>query len=112
EADMLTQGDWKRLEDLFHLACEKPVEQREAFAREQAGDHPELLNELLVMLAMESSATAAVREPLREIGEALESSDPVALQPGARFGPWQVDRLIGTGGMGQVYLGHRADGAY
>src|SRR5690606_40088966 len=52
------------------------------------------------------------REPLRESGEALDSSDPVALQPDARFGPWQVDRLIGTGGMGQVYLGHRADGAY
>ncbi|MEZ5545689.1 MAG: serine/threonine-protein kinase [Lysobacteraceae bacterium] len=109
---MLSQGDWKRLEDLFHLACEKPPEQREAFAREQAWDHLELLDELLAMLAMESSATAAVHEPLRNIGNALQSPALLALESGARLGPWQVDRLIGSGGMGQVYLGHRADGAY
>ena len=26
-----------------------------------------------------------------------------ALQPGARLGPYVIDRLIGSGGMGEVY---------
>jgi len=31
---------------------------------------------------------------------------------GARVGPWELDRLLGSGGMAQVWLAHRADGAY
>ena len=31
---------------------------------------------------------------------------------GRRLGPWQIDRLIGTGGMGQVWLARRTDGLY
>jgi len=111
----MDQGDWKRLEDLFHRACELPLDEREAFAREQAGDHAEMLTELLAMLAMEASATAAVNAPIKQIGAELQpdtTPPAVSLHEGARLGPWQVDKLIGSGGMGQVYLGHRADGSY
>ncbi len=31
---------------------------------------------------------------------------------GSRLGPWQIDRLIATGGMGVVYEAHRDDGQY
>ena len=32
--------------------------------------------------------------------------------PGLRFGAYEIVRLIGSGGMGRVYLGRRADGAF
>src|SRR5690349_240583 len=32
--------------------------------------------------------------------------------PGTRFGAWQVQRLIGRGGAGEVYVASRADGAF
>jgi tetratricopeptide (TPR) repeat protein/predicted Ser/Thr protein kinase len=34
------------------------------------------------------------------------------LPAGTRLGPWQVQRLIGRGGSGEVYLAARADGAF
>lgn len=107
---MLSQDDWNRLQQLFHAACALPIPERDAFAQAQAGDEPELLRELLAMLDVEEAATEAVRKPLREVAISL----PIAseLPAGTRFGPWQVERLIGKGGMGQVYLGQRADGAY
>lgn len=31
---------------------------------------------------------------------------------GQRLGPWQVDEIIGSGGMSVIYRGHRADGRF
>lgn len=102
---------WQRLEALFHQACLLPVQAREAFARAQADDDAVLRDELLAMLAVESQATLRVRAPLQQASAALRAPLP-ELPAGTRFGAWAIDRLVGAGGMGQVYLGHRADGAY
>ena len=54
---------------------------------------------------------------LRELSEARAAADAwPATQPSApgshRVGPWVLDKLIGRGGMGAVYLAHRADGEF
>ena len=107
---MSTELRWQRLQDLFHAACELPEQSREAFAHEHAGDDPQLLDELLAMIQIENSATRRVHEPLCSTRELIAAANHIA--PGTRFGPWAVVRQIGRGGMGQVYLAHRADGAY
>jgi len=44
-------------------------------------------------------------------GAELRASAISSLE-GQRLGPWLVERLIGSGGMGQVWLARRTDGAY
>lgn len=46
---------------------------------------------------------AALTEPM---------ADTAAARPGQTFGPWQVNRLLGMGGMGEVWLATRADRLY
>lgn len=38
--------------------------------------------------------------------------DPGGWPSGHRVGPWQIESLAGRGGMGEVYLARRADGAF
>jgi serine/threonine protein kinase/tetratricopeptide (TPR) repeat protein len=55
----------------------------------------------------------------RNFATFLESADehagrvePTGLQPGDRVGPYELIRLVGAGGMAEVWLAKRADGAF
>jgi len=47
-------------------------------------------------------------DPAGSDGDGEAASDRI----GNRLGPWRIDRVLGTGGMGTVYEASRADGQY
>jgi serine/threonine protein kinase/TolB-like protein len=60
------------------------------------------------------SADLNVLGTLPKLAFAEAASGPAAngLRPGARVGPYELIRLLGAGGMAQVWLARRADGAF
>lgn len=105
----LTEAEWRRLDGLFQVAVELSAEDRESFiARETVGD-PETQCELRAMLEHSEGARNRIASAVeRAAGRLARGPDWI----GRRFGPYQVVREIGRGGMGLVFEACRYDAEY
>ncbi|MEE4639126.1 MAG: serine/threonine-protein kinase [Wenzhouxiangella sp.] len=110
--DEPTQDTWHRIDEAFRAALDRPPEAREPWVRENFAEAPELRDAVLGLLA-DAPASERLFEAAEASRDALagavgehESVDLV----GRRIGPWRLEALIATGGMGAVYRAER-DGA-
>lgn len=112
---MIPNAPWAELdaagrrwvEELFHAALELPPSERRAFVRSQVGSRTILLREIEGLLAAyEDQADGEWGSP------ALQADGFEAGWVGRRIGSWRVERLLGEGGMGAVYLARRIGGEF
>lgn len=96
-----------RVEAIFEKVVTTSDALRSLVLEEACRDDAELLEEVRSLLRaceQEEKETACAGT--------LEQPAPESLKLGKQVGPYQLDRLIGHGGMGAVYLAHRADGQF
>ncbi len=107
----LTRKRWARVEEIFSRAVELAAEERERFLDAACdGDEP-LRNYVLELLTADPAAEATIERTIVNtvrhafVDEASEADQ----MKGQLIGPYRVQRLLGSGGMGLVYLAERAD---
>ncbi len=93
-------GTWLRTEAIFHEASALREPERTAVLEARCAGDTTLMAELRSLL------DACEREQQRA------TAAPETMLPPRRIGPYAVGHLIGRGGMGAVYLAHRADGQF
>ncbi len=105
----LSPERWARVEALFHEASELRGSERDAFLADSCGDDEPLLDYVRALLEESADIDVTIERTIADtMLQAFEPAPEKGIH-GEMIGPYRVERLVGSGGMGMVYLAERAD---
>jgi len=109
----MTPERWQQIEDVFQTAVDLPADQRTDYLATVCAEDDELRTSVDALIIQLVQATNFIETSARTGGtewlEPLAEGDPLL---GRRVGAYQIEREIGRGGMGAVYLAVRADNEF
>ena len=100
---------WARIQSLFEDVAALPAGERGAYLSEHCNDDPALRDYIASLVATSKDVDATIEQTI--VGAACDAFGDSSTDQftGETIGPYRIERLLGEGGMGMVYLASRAD---
>ena len=94
---------WPAIERLYHAACALPAGDRAAFLARECGGDAALQREVESLLAEDGATPHFLSEPALAVAGAQFADATRSNLIGRRIGTYEIQALLGAGGMGEVY---------
>ena len=105
----MTSESWQKVKEIFHAALELSANEREPFIKNACGADENLLKEVETLFEAHDEAERFIEKPaIAPMTDLIEDSASFSRE-GQIIGAYKIEREIGKGGMGAVYLAERAD---
>ena len=95
---------WQQIEQLCHAALEREENQRAPFLEEACRGDESLRREVEFLLEQETEAKDFLEAPALEVAAQAHAERQVLSMLGKEIGTYKILSLLGSGGMGEVYL--------
>src|SRR5947207_12690718 len=98
----MTPERWQRIEALYHAARVKPARERSGFLAAVCSDDEPMRREVETLLR-EPVSDEFLAEPALHLVSRMAAGPPAPVMTGQSLGGYQLQSLLGAGGMGEVY---------